>query len=261
MDQNICKFNLNSSNDLICSCFVLEKKDIQKKERRYNDYAVHLVMSGRGRITVNGRRYETKKGDLFFSCKDDAISIELGDMEYAYIRFHGRRAAEYTQRLDISAENCVFKGNDKLISFWNECLSSATDGNLDLLSEAVLLYSLALLKPKEKEENDIISRVIKLTGELFSDSSLSLSTIAARVGYNDKYISSLFKKQKGITYTRYLRSLRIKHSIFLMEQGIVSVKNVAILSGFGDALYFSKVFKEVEGISPKDFIKNQRSTM
>ena len=96
---------------------------------------------------------------------------------------------------------------------------------------------------------------------MFSDSSLSLSTIAARVGYNDKYISALFKKQKGITYTQYLRSLRIKHSIFLMEQGIVSVKNVAILSGFGDALYFSKVFKEVEGISPKDFIKKQRSTM
>ena len=45
MDQNICKFNLNSSNDLICSCFVLEKKNTQKKERRYNDYAVHLVMS------------------------------------------------------------------------------------------------------------------------------------------------------------------------------------------------------------------------
>ena len=41
-----------------------------------------------------------------------------------------------------------------------------------------------------------------------------------------------------------------------MEQGVASVKNVAILSGFEDALYFSKVFKQAEGITPSEYIKN-----
>jgi AraC-like DNA-binding protein len=40
-----------------------------------------------------------------------------------------------------------------------------------------------------------------------------------------------------------------------MEQGVVSVKNVSLLSGFRDALYFSKVFTTEEGISPKAYIK------
>ena len=53
---------------------------------------------------------------------------------------------------------------------------------------------------------------------------------------------------------RYLRELRIRHALFLMEQGVASVKNVALLSGFGDALYFSKVFTAEQGISPKAYI-------
>jgi transcriptional regulator GlxA family with amidase domain len=58
-----------------------------------------------------------------------------------------------------------------------------------------------------------------------------------------------------VAYTQYLREQRIKHAIFLMEQGVVSVKNVAILSGFSDALYFSKIFTASVGVSPKAYIQ------
>jgi AraC-like DNA-binding protein len=81
-----------------------------------------------------------------------------------------------------------------------------------------------------------------------------LSKIAEELGYDSKYLSSLFKKRKGVTYTKYLREQRIKHAIFLMEEGVVSVKNVAILSGFRDALYFSKIFTQSTGLSPKAYI-------
>ena len=57
-----------------------------------------------------------------------------------------------------------------------------------------------------------------------------------------------------MVYTQYLRDMRIRHAIFLMEEGLVSVKNIALLSGFRDPLYFSKVFTESEGISPKAYI-------
>jgi YesN/AraC family two-component response regulator len=79
--------------------------------------------------------------------------------------------------------------------------------------------------------------------------------LAAELGYDAKYLSSLFKKKKGTPFTQYLRELRIAHALFLMEQGVVSVKNIAILAGFGDALYFSKIFKEVMGVSPKSYIE------
>ncbi len=63
--------------------------------------------------------------------------------------------------------------------------------------------------------------------------------------------------RKGVRLSfsyQYLRDIRIRRSIFLMEQGLVSVKNIASLSGFSDALYFSKVFASVEGIPPSEYI-------
>ena len=72
--------------------------------------------------------------------------------------------------------------------------------------------------------------------------------------YDAKYLSFYFKKHKHICYSEYLRDMRIRHAVFLMEQGLTSVKNIALLSGFGDALYFSKVFKRVMGKSPKEYM-------
>ncbi len=255
MENNICKFNLNTSNDLICTCFVLEKTNAQYENRIHREYSINLVFSGNGELNLKGKKYHLKKGDLFFISKGDEASVSLGDMEYAYIRFHGRRASEYFERLDIGVDRCVFSVDERLIDFWRECIFMAENGNLDLLSEAVILYSLAKLEPKKKEENDIVSMVIRLMSEKFTDAAFSLSQVSQRLGYNAKYISTLFKKEKGISFTAYLCEMRIKHAIFLMEQGVVSVKNVAILSGFGDALYFSRVFREKNGKTPKEYIK------
>jgi AraC-like DNA-binding protein len=58
----------------------------------------------------------------------------------------------------------------------------------------------------------------------------------------------------GVLYSVYLRSLRLKHAVLLMDHGIDSVKNVALLSGFNDPLYFSTVFRNSTGISPKEYM-------
>ena len=97
--------------------------------------------------------------------------------------------------------------------------------------------------------------MLMLTNDRFTEADFSLSLLAAELGYDAKYLSALFKKKRGIAFTQHLRDLRVRHALFLMEQGVVSVKNVAILSGFADPLYFSKIFTMSEGISPKDYIK------
>ena len=55
----------------------------------------------------------------------------------------------------------------------------------------------------------------------------------------------------------YLRTLRIKHAVTLMDFGVQSVKNVALLSGFSDPLYFSTVFKKQMGITPKEYAQGK----
>ena len=143
-----------------------------------------------------------------------------------------------------------------LIPFWESCHADAEEGNIDLLCESVLLYSLSKLHSAKTEKNDAISRVVSITQERYTDKDLSLPIIAREIGYDAKYLSSLFKKKKGIAYTQYLREQRVRHAVFLMEQGVASVKNVALLSGFGDALYFSRIFTETMGVSPKAYIQS-----
>ena len=63
----------------------------------------------------------------------------------------------------------------------------------------------------------------------------------------------------GINYSAYLRSVRIKYAISLFDHGIDSIKNAAWLSGFNDPLYFSGVFREEIGLSPKTYIQKLRT--
>jgi AraC-like DNA-binding protein len=64
----------------------------------------------------------------------------------------------------------------------------------------------------------------------------------------------VFREKMGVLYSEYLRSLRLKHAVLLMDHGIDSVKNVALLSGFNDPLYFSTVFRKSTGVSPKEYM-------
>ena len=174
-------------------------------------------------------------------------------MEYCYISFHGWHADELIERLRISQKNCVFRDHGELSVFWRSCFDRSESGNLDLFSEAVLLYTVANLADVKKETNELTDRIAEYANLNFSDSTLNLTDIAAELGYDAKYLSALFHAKRGITFMQYLRGLRIQHAAFLFEEGVESVKSVAILSGFSDALYFSKLFKQHTGCSPKHY--------
>ena len=191
--------------------------------------------------------------------KGECFSVAgAGDFTYFYICFHGRRADELAERFGFCGTAAVYDLGERaatVIGFCFDCIHRAGADNLDLLSEAALLYVLSHLKISERPRNDLLNEMLTVTNERFDSADFSLGALAEMLGYDAKYLSALFKKKKGICYSAYLRDLRVRHAVFLMERGVVSVKNVAWLSGFGDALYFSKVFAQSIGVSPKAYIK------
>ena len=254
-NKNICKFNISRSSDLICTNFIFETQCSQRRISKSQFHLIGLTVHGSSYLHIGSKIYPLETGTLFFVPRDAAFCIVASaDLQYYYINFHGRRGNEFLERMDIHSTNCVFPGKGALIPFWRECLAQAEDKNIDLLCEAVLLYSLAHMQPAKAAKDDVIFQIVTLTQEQFTYPGLSLAGVAAQIGYDAKYLSALFKKKKGISYTQYLRDMRLRHAVFLMEEGIVSVKNIALLSGFRDPLYFSKVFTEAEGISPKAYI-------
>ena len=255
-EDNVCKFNFNQSSDLICRSFVCERLGRQANPTRSSYHAVCLVLSGEGRLLYNQACIALSAGTLFWLRAGEIFSVESTNaLQYYYIHFYGRRADELIYRLSPADEGLVYRGCDELLRFWEDCFLMAEDGNIDVICEAVLLYSFAKLRPIRTRQSDVVTQMVMLIQENFTDPELSMFSISQKLGYDAKYLSSLFKREKGIAYATYLRQLRIKHAVFLMEEGVLSVKNIAILCGYRDAFYFSKIFTRSEGISPKIYME------
>jgi two-component system response regulator YesN len=158
-------------------------------------------------------------------------------------------------RFAINQSNRIFDGYEGLIPLWEESLSSASDKTVDLAAESILLYTFSRLSVHSSERDGIVRKIVEMSEENFRDQDLSISEIAKTLAYNPKYASHIFKKKMGVSFSEYLRSVRIKFAVSLFDHGLDSVKNVALLSGFYDPLYFSTVFKSVVGLSPKDYAK------
>jgi YesN/AraC family two-component response regulator len=131
--------------------------------------------------------------------------------------------------------------------------------NLDLTAESLLLYTFSRLESEDNAERGLIAKIIEITEESFGDYNLNITCLAEKLSYHPKYLSHVFKSKTGVTYSEYLRSVRMKYATMLFDGGLDSVKNVAQLSGYSDPFYFSNVFKKCIGISPKEYILSVNS--
>ncbi len=257
--DNICKFITKTADDRIStSQFVLEKNMINREDISPKN-TVYLVNTGEGTFTNEAGTKKLKQGDIFFVMTNQYYKIEnVSGMTYMFISFSGDRSEELFQRFGITQNNCVFQGHESLFAFWQNALIKATEKNLDLISEAVLLYTFGeMTQAEETGEQRLVNSVIRIVEENYSDSALNLESVSKSLGYNSKYVSRAFKTAMGTTFSAYLTNIRIRNAGFLFEQGVTSIKNVAMLSGYNDPFYFSNVFKSNIGVSPSEYLKKR----
>ncbi len=261
-NKNICKFtNTEIRQSLTTYNFVFEKIAQNTDSFRIPEHhTVYLVTEGKGRLLTENDQRDLCQGKIFYTFQRVPFQIENTDrLQYMYISFDGDRCEELFARFGISPANCVFEGHEALCAFWENAIIKAGEKNLDLISESVLLYTLGEMAPsRENGESYLIADILKYMEENFSDSELNLKTVSEHFGYNSKYVSRIFKNSRGVTFSAHLTNIRIQHAVFLMEQNVTSVKNIALLSGYKDPLYFSNVFKAKIGSSPKDFLAKKQ---
>lgn len=89
---------------------------------------------------------------------------------------------------------------------------------------------------------------------------LTLHEVAAVFGLSPNYLSVLFKKTCGIGFNEYITQMKVSKAKSLLLERNMKVYEAAELLGFESAFYFSKVFKKVEGISPRDYVQQKTSS-
>ena len=80
-----------------------------------------------------------------------------------------------------------------------------------------------------------------------------VSELAEALGYRADYLSSVFKKNMGVSIVRYTNGLRIKTAKTLLSNYGVTIKEAAFSCGFSDEKYFMRVFREFEGMTPAQY--------
>lgn len=90
---------------------------------------------------------------------------------------------------------------------------------------------------------------------LHLEEELSLHYLAEHFHKNPSFLSHTFSKETGISLTKYIHQTRITEAVRLFNTTDFSVSDVAIMVGYQDFSYFSKIFSSQIGMSPRKYKK------
>lgn len=82
---------------------------------------------------------------------------------------------------------------------------------------------------------------------------LNMAMVSNHVSLNYSYFSEAFKAHTGENFVAYLKKLRISRAKALLQDGAMKLADIGKAVGFENTKQFSRVFKELEGISPHEY--------
>jgi two-component system response regulator YesN len=82
---------------------------------------------------------------------------------------------------------------------------------------------------------------------------ISLHSIAETVHMNAQYLSVLFKKETGESFSEYVKSARIDKAKQLLKATNLKIYEIANICGYDNEKYFMSVFKQTAGVTPSEF--------
>ena len=116
--------------------------------------------------------------------------------------------------------------------------------------------SLGLEEPCVQEEENGTNQLVKRAKEYIAEhymENITLSDTAESLGKTGGYRSTLVQKSLQCGFIDYLNRVRIERACCYLEQNYFKTYEIAYKVGFRDEKYFSKVFKKVMGMSPKEY--------
>lgn len=294
IDNNfILRCLLMNINPLIVphSNFFIEALERTTKYDMYNyhlhqEFEIYYLVSGERKYFINDNIYIVQAGSLVLI---DANEIhKTGNID----NHHHERIVMYfdhafletlcPQILELNLLTCFkskyrvlplsFKYKNSIETILDKMLTLylSKDNYEDLRKEFYLQLLLAELlilinnfiddlKTEEFHYSQImhpkISRIIEHINDHYHE-PISLTSMAKEVYMSPSYLSKLFKNTTNFTFTQYLNSVRIKNSQKLLKNPNYRIIDVAQKVGFTNNTHFTRVFKEIIGMSPTNYRKS-----
>ena len=116
---------------------------------------------------------------------------------------------------------------------------------------------LAQSQGEEPEQNPIIAQVRRYIQDHLAE-SLSLEVLADHVHVSPSYLSRLFRRETGGTINSFVTGQRTQEAMRLLRETDRRITDIADLTGFESAKYFSYVFKKELGQTPQAYRKAKK---
>ncbi len=275
-------------NTEVCVC----KQELCFNEPEHTHDFIEMVYISHGSAihSINGIKYEVKKGDLLFiNYKQVHSFIANENLNYYNISINPKifgetlvNAENAFEMLTLSAfeefqnEVCrdnpliSFQGNEliKIEFILDEMIREqfAKDMGVDTIIKSYLTILLSYVFRKmasqsieyKRKYRHIPSEILEYIARHCNE-KITLDVLAERCFYNPSYFSRLFKEIYGMTVSEYIQKMRIEKSCYMLKYSLRTVDEIATMVGYEDKTNFYRFFKKQCGVTPAAYRKMHKT--
>ena len=234
---------------------------------------VLFCVDGRGSVTIDGKEYRMKAGDIALfnpyisnssgNCNEENFEFYfIGMIDFCYPPFAYNTlmpeeypvfsAGPYKNQLEFYFQELI-RETSRPETVYMPVVSAL--GNV-IATQILRIYQLNILMEKDKAEAKSYSHIIKDYIDKNYHQAVNLDTLSEASFISKSYISHQFKKDMGMSPIDYLIKKRLEIARYLLTNTKYAVAEVAKQIGYDNPLYFSSLFKKNVGISPTEYRKN-----
>ncbi|WP_130274925.1 helix-turn-helix domain-containing protein [Cecembia calidifontis] len=284
MSRKIISFQIPKSNKEFVRFQVDAGKHFYEKLHQHPQWQLTFIIEGKGQLMVGDYLGRFEPGDMFlFSA--NMPHVFRSDTEY-FNPETDKRSLSHTLFFDFEAlgkslrEVEEFAGLHQWIQQTKGCfaIQGSTKDKIkstlmsfsDLQGLKKMLCALEILNGlQESQELNSLNRFIpqkdftetegKRMGHVMSfilsksQSSISLQEVADVANLSKEAFCRFFKERTGKTFTEFLIQVRIHQACQLLQEKEWSISQIAYHTGFQNLSYFNRVFKKIQGETPKEY--------
>lgn len=240
-------------------------------------FLFHYVISGTGTLYADDssgvtQTYQIKSGQGFMIFPNQ-ITTYIADKnlpwEYTWLEFDGLRVKEAVEISGFSLNAPVYHAHSRVLreTMMNEMLYIAEHGDLSPFHLIGHLYlfldamtnSVSSIKLKKAGRlRDFYVREALTFMEQNFHNDISVEDIADNCGLNRSYFGKIFKESTGRTPQEFLLNYRMTKATELLKLTNLAVGDISNAVGYDNPLHFSRAFKNIFGISPREWRNQNR---
>lgn len=239
-----------------------------------NHWVLNLTIEGRGRVNSGADVFHAEVGDVLLfppnQPHDYSWDKDRGHWVHLWVYFspmaHWAPLLNWPRKggpvLGFSLSDAATRAEvkaamERALEFFRSPLKNRLQFCGNALEEALLWCDSANPFANGSGSDDRVRAAVSFMMQHFAQ-PMSVERMARECNLSVSRFAHLFQENTGESPSRYLESLRIWKAQELLIGTAKSVKEISQEVGFGDPLYFSRVFRRKLNLSPKAFRKDSR---